>query len=163
MRREQGDGDHLVDDVAVLGQFTQPDGLPDVGRPDVPGPHLDNLVRDAQVGGQPPRVGQVLAGRGADGERHAVGVHLAHVQQGQGAVQPAGEDDPDGQAGVDAHPDAVLQGGPDQLGGLVGVLDLRLVVAEPEQVQVGVQDRSRRRVPVPGATPLASVSRRVTR
>jgi hypothetical protein len=65
---EQRDRDHLVDDVAVLGQLTQPDGLPDVGPPDVAGPHLDDLVwRELRVGqafGQDSfRLGQVLWSR----------------------------------------------------------------------------------------------------
>ena len=119
------------------------------------GPDLDHLVRHAQLGGQAARVGQVLAGRGADGERHAVRVHLAHVQQGEAAVQPAGQDDPDGQAGVHPHPDAVLQGGPDQLGRLVGILDRRLVVAEPEQVHVRLQGGPGGRVRAAGLGPAA--------
>src|SRR4029453_10844839 len=52
--------------------------------------------------------------RGAAGRRGGgrgeVRVHLAELGQRDRAVQAAGEDDADGQVGVDPHPDAVDQG-----------------------------------------------------
>ena len=143
MPPEQRHRHDRVDDVAVLGQLRHPDGLADVGQPDVARPQLDHLVRHAELGGQAPRVRQVLAAGRADRERDAVGVHLAHVQQRQRAVQAAGQDDADGQVGVDPHPDAVLQREPGRAWPprpdrrSVGVL------AQPQQVDVGREGRAR--------------------
>ncbi len=133
---EQRHRDHRVDDVAVLGELADPDRFADLVEPDVPRPQLDHLVLHAEVGGEPPGVAEVRAVRRADRERDAVRVHLAHLQQRQRAVQAAGEHHADGEVGVDPDPDAVLQRGADQLRRLVRVVDRRLVLAEPEQVDV---------------------------
>ena len=62
-----------------------------------------------------------------------------HVSERQRAVQPTGQDDPDGEVGVDPHPHRLAVGRADQRRRLVEVLDHRLALAEPEQVDVRVQ------------------------
>ncbi len=88
----------------------------------------------AEVGGQPARVREVFAARGADREGDAVGMELPHVQQGQRAVQAAGEDHADGEVGVDAHPDAVAEHVAYPFGCLLGIVDRALTCADPQQV-----------------------------
>ena len=95
----------------------------DVGAPDPARRDLDGLVRDAEVGAQPPGTAQVLAARRADGERDAVGMLACRVEQDQRAVQAAGQDDADGQVGIHPGPDTVRQCVADQRGGLRLVCD----------------------------------------
>src|SRR6185437_1666112 len=104
---EEGPGNDGVDDVAVLGELGHPDGLADIGEADVPRGQLDDLVVDSEVAGYPAGVRDVFAAGSADRERHAVGVHLPDVQQGQRAVEAAGKDDADGEVGVDPDADAI--------------------------------------------------------
>ncbi len=94
------------------------------------GRQLDDLVRDPEVAGHPARVRDVLAVGRPDGEGHAVRVHLADVQQRQRAVEAAGQDDADGEVGVDPDADAVLQRGPHLPRGLVDVADRLVAVAD---------------------------------
>jgi len=54
-----------------------------VAQAQLPGPHGDDDVLHAQVGGEPAGVGQVLAALGPHGERHAVGVQPAHQEEDQ--------------------------------------------------------------------------------
>src|ERR1019366_6571878 len=116
-----------------------PDRLADVIQPDVARPQLDHLVRDPELSGQTPGVAEVRAPRRADGQRHAIGMHLPPVQQGERAVEAAGEDDADRQIGIHPDPDAVLQRGTHELGGPGGIFDRGLVLAQPQQVDIGAQ------------------------
>ena len=138
---EQPHRDDGVDDVAVLRGLADPDRLTHVGETDVAGAEGDHLVRHAEVGGEATRIREVLAALGADRERDAVGVHLAHVDEGERAVQPAGEHHADGQVGVDPHPHRLAVGAAHEVGGLVEVLDHRQALAELQEVDVGVQHR----------------------
>ena len=90
--------------------------------------------RTPEIGGESARVREVFAAGGADRERDAVGMELPHVQQGQRAVEAAGQDHADGEVGVDAHPDAVPQHGPDAVRRLVRIVDRSLTGADPQQV-----------------------------
>ena len=63
-------------------------------------------------------------------------MHLAYVQERQRAVKAAGEDDADGQIGVEPNSDAVFQRGPHQAGGLADVSDRLLAVPQGQQVDV---------------------------
>ena len=67
------------------------------------------------------------------------GCILAHVGQGQGAVEPAGEDHADGQVGVDPDPHRLAVGVPDEVHRGLEVLDHGLALAELQQVDVRVQ------------------------
>ena len=69
---------------------------------------------DPEIAGHAAGVGYVVAAGSPDGERHAIGVHVTHVQEGQRAVQTAGEDNADGQISIKPHPDTVLERGPHQ-------------------------------------------------
>ena len=58
------------------------------------------------------------------------------MQQGQRAVQAAGEDNADGQVRIEPDPDAVLQCGPHQPRGLVDVGNELVAVPHSEQVHI---------------------------
>ena len=143
---EESQGHDGVDDVAVLGRFADPDRLADVGEPDVAGTQRHDLVPHTEIGGQAAGVGEVLAVLGADRERHAVGMHLVHVQQRQRTVQSSGQHHADGEIGVDTHPDRLAVGAPDESAGLLLILDHRLILAQPQQIHVRMHLRRRPRL-----------------
>ena len=129
-------GDDGVDDVAVLGEFRQPDGLADIRQADIARSQFDDLVVDPEVPGHAAGVRDVVAAGRPDRERHAVRMHLAYVQERQRAVEAAREDDADGQIGVEPNSDTVFQRGPHQAGGLGDVGDRLLAVPQGQQVDI---------------------------
>ena len=93
---EQQPGDDSVDDIAVFSELGQPDGLADLRQADVAWGQLDDLVLDPEFAGHAAGVGYVVAAGSPDGERHAVGVHVTYVQEGQRAIQTTRENNADG-------------------------------------------------------------------
>jgi hypothetical protein len=93
-------------------------------------------VVNPEFAGHAAGIGYVVAAGSPDGERHAVGVHFAHVHEGQRAVKTARENDADGQVSVEPNPDAVLEGGPHQPRGLADVGDELIAVPHGEQIHI---------------------------
>jgi hypothetical protein len=67
-------------------------------------------------------------------------VHLANVQQRQRAVEAAGENDADGEVGVEPNADAVFQCGSHLPHGLFDVGDRLVVVSHGQQVDIRGDD-----------------------
>ena len=102
---------------------------------------------DPELAGHAACVRDVVAAGRPDRERHAVRVHLTHVQERQRAVEAARENNADRELGVEPNPDAVFQRGPDLPGGLAGVGDKLVVVPHGQQVDICGDSRVLDRTP----------------
>ncbi|CAB5024783.1 unannotated protein [freshwater metagenome] len=132
---------HRIDDVAVLGDLGDSDRLADVSQADISWREGHHLMRHAQFAREPTRKLQVRASRSANSERHAVGMHLLDVDQRERGVEPTGENDSHRQVGVDTQSHTLAVGRPQCGPRLLNVIDHRLALAKPEQIDVGHQRR----------------------